>query len=53
MEGSLPDNDLFVIAHSDAMGLMKIEDDKKFLLLQRQKGPPGSIFGVDPKLKQN
>ena len=27
-------DDLFDIAHSDAMGLMKIEEDKKFLLLQ-------------------
>ena len=44
--------DLFDIAHSDAMGLMKIEEDKKFLLLQQQKGRPGSMLGVDQKLKQ-
>ena len=45
-------DDLFAIAHSDAMGLMKIEEDKKFLLLQRQKGRPGYMLGVDQKLKQ-
>ena len=44
-------DDLFDIAHSDAMGLMKIEEDK-FLLLQRQKGQPGSMLGVDQKQKE-
>lgn len=30
---------------------MKIEMDKKFLILQRQKGTPDSMVGVDQKLK--
>lgn len=42
---------IFDIAHSDALGQMKIEDDKKFLILQRQKGRPGCMIGVDQKLK--
>lgn len=44
-------DDLFDIAHSDALGQMKNEEDKKFLMLQRQKGRPGSMIGVDQKLK--
>lgn len=31
---------LFDIAHADALSMMKIEEDKEFLLAQRQKGRP-------------
>jgi hypothetical protein len=44
-------DDLFEIAHSDALGQMKNEEDKNFLMLQRQKGRPGSMVGVHQKLK--
>ena len=40
-------DDLFDIAHSDALQQMKNEDDKKFLILHQQKGRPGSVIGVD------
>uniref|UniRef100_A0A8D8XUC3 Uncharacterized protein n=1 Tax=Cacopsylla melanoneura TaxID=428564 RepID=A0A8D8XUC3_9HEMI len=42
--------DLFDIAHQDALAIMKVEEDKQFLLQQRQKGRPGSMIGVDLKL---
>ena len=44
-------DDLFGIAYSDALEQIKIEEDKNFLLLQRKKGRPGSMVGVDLKLK--
>lgn len=44
-------DDLFDIAHADALGQMKNEEDKNFLMLQRQKGRPGCMVGVDQKLK--
>jgi hypothetical protein len=31
-------DDLFDIAHADALQLIKVEEDKKFLLAQREKG---------------
>lgn len=43
-------DDLFDIAHASAMDLIKIDSDKKFLLLQRQKGLPGCMLGTDKKL---
>lgn len=43
-------DDLFDLAHADAMNLMRIEEDKKFLILQRQKGRPGCMSGIDLKL---
>lgn len=43
--------DLFDIAHSDALEQMKNEEDKTFLILQRQKGRPGSMAGIDRNLK--
>lgn len=43
-------DDLFDIAHSDAMSLIKIDDDREFLTLQRQKGRPGSMLGIDKNL---
>lgn len=43
-------NDLFDIAHNDALSLIKVEEDKQFLINQRLKGRPGSMLGVDFKL---
>lgn len=40
-------NDLFDIAHGRALDTIKNEEDRKFLLLQRQRGRPGSMIGVD------
>ena len=45
-------DDLFDIAHSDALTMMHIESDKHFLLNQRQKGRPGSMIGVDRNLTE-
>ncbi|XP_054724837.1 uncharacterized protein LOC129235174 [Uloborus diversus] len=45
-------DDLFDIAHANALEDIKIEEDRKFLILQRQKGRPGSMVGVDLKLTQ-
>ncbi|XP_073430500.1 uncharacterized protein [Dendrobates tinctorius] len=45
-------NDLFDIAQQDALALMKLEEDKAFLVKQRQKGRPGSMAGVDLKLSR-
>lgn len=45
-------DNLFDIAHSDALELIKNDEDKKFLMLQRQKGRPGSMVGVDQKHKK-
>ena len=38
-------DDLFDIAHSEALEQLKNEEDKNFLILQRQKGRPGSMVG--------
>ena len=40
-------DDLFDIAHADALTLITIPEDKEFLLSQRQKGRPGSIGAID------
>jgi hypothetical protein len=42
--------DLFDIAHEDALLLIKIEEDRQFLLAQREKGRIGSMAGVDTSL---
>lgn len=39
-------NSLFDIAHQDAMQMIKIQEDKDFLIFQRQ-GLQGSMVGVD------
>lgn len=44
------ENFVFDIASSDAFQIMKIEEDKNFLIKQREKGRPGSMAGVDKKL---
>lgn len=43
-------NDLFDVSHSNALIMMKIEEDKKFLLMQREKGRPGCMLGTDRNL---
>jgi len=43
-------NNLFDIAHANAIDLMKIQEDKDFLQLQRKSGRPGCMMGVDMKL---
>lgn len=40
-------DDLFDIAHQNALETMKIDEDKQFLTMQRQKGRPGAMAGVD------
>ncbi|KAK2727043.1 hypothetical protein QYM36_007784 [Artemia franciscana] len=42
--------DLFDIAHADALKTMSIQEDKDFLLAQREKGRRGSMVGVDETL---
>ena len=41
---------LFDIAHQDALSLIKIEEDKAFLIAQREKGRTGVMAGVDVSL---
>lgn len=45
-------DNLFDIAHADALQLMKIEEDKIFLQKQREPGRPGCLAGVDKKLSE-
>lgn len=40
-------NDLFDIASANALEIMKDEESKQFLILQRSPGRPGYIAGVD------
>ena len=42
-------DELFDIAHADAMNLIKIDEDKEFLASQREKGRPGKIGSLDYK----
>ena len=41
---------LFDIAHSKAIYMIKIENDKIILRMQRQKGRVGCMMGIDRKL---
>lgn len=43
-------DDLFDIFHANVLNMIQNEEDKKFLLLQRQKGRPGYMLGTDYKL---
>jgi len=43
---------LFDIAHANAMELIENKEDKLFLELQRKKGRPGCMMGVDQMLLQ-
>lgn len=40
-------DDLFDIATNDALDTMRIEEDKEYLILQREKGRPGCMAGAD------
>lgn len=42
-------DNLFDIAHADALNLIKINEDKFFLQRQREPGRPGHLGGVDKK----
>lgn len=46
-EWKLALEDLFDIAHANALNMIKIEEDKEFLLSQRQKGRPGKLGSLD------
>lgn len=43
-------DNLFDIAHGNSLNMIRIEEDKMFLLSQRQKGRPGCMLGIDHKL---
>lgn len=45
-------DNLFDIAHADALQIIKIEEDKIFLQQQREPGRQGSLAGVDQKLSE-
>lgn len=45
--------DLFDIAHCHALNIMTVEEDKQFLLAQRQKRRQGFIGSVDRKSLKN
>lgn len=40
-------DNLFDIAHTDALILISIEEDKQFLINQRKKGRAGYMYGID------
>lgn len=44
--------ELFDIAHLNALDIIKIDENRQFLLLQRQPGRPGHMSGVDYKLSK-
>jgi len=44
--------DLFDIAHSNALQIIKIDEEKKFLLAQREKSRKGCMIGIDRKLEK-
>ncbi|GBN77624.1 hypothetical protein AVEN_151302-1 [Araneus ventricosus] len=45
-------NNLFDIAHANALEIIKIEEDRKFLLSQREPGRRGCLMGIDMKLAE-
>lgn len=45
-------DNIFDIAHADALQIIKIEEDRIFLKRQREPGRPGYLAGVDKKLKK-
>lgn len=45
-------DNLFDIAHADAMIMIRNDEDKAFLDKQRQTGRPGSMLGVDQNLAE-
>ena len=45
-------DDLFDIAHGNALNIMTIQEDKDFLIAQREKGRKGSMSSVDTTLQR-
>ena len=45
-------DNLFDIAHADALNIIKIPEDREFLLAQREDGRRGSMTGVDKNLSR-
>ncbi|GBO28367.1 hypothetical protein AVEN_11190-1 [Araneus ventricosus] len=45
-------NNIFDIAHANALNMIKISQDKEFLLAQLEKGRRGSMLGVDKHLEK-
>ncbi|GBN67383.1 hypothetical protein AVEN_211017-1 [Araneus ventricosus] len=45
-------NNIFDIAHANALNMIKISQDKEFLLAQRGKGKRGSMLDVDKHLEK-
>jgi len=43
-------DDLFDVAHANAMNLIKLQKNKEFLKAQREKGRRGSMVALDKKL---
>ena len=43
-------DNLFDVAHKDALSLMAISEDREFLLAQREKERRGTMAGIDGKL---
>jgi len=44
---------LFDIAHAAALSMIKIDEDKQFLIAHRIKGRQGCMLGVDKKKNLN
>lgn len=42
-------NDLFDISHQNSLIIMTVEEDKQFLIKQREKGRTGCMIGIDKK----
>lgn len=42
-------DDLFDMAHADALSIIKDQDVREFLNLQRQKGRIGCLLGIEEK----
>lgn len=42
-------DDLFDVSNANALDLMSNEEDRAFLIAQRQKGRTGSLLGIDQK----
>ena len=45
-------DDVFDVAHADALNMMTIQEDKDFLHAQREKGRRGTMAGLDATLAQ-
>ncbi len=43
-------DDLFDVAHADALQMIKIDEDREFLIAQREKGRRGCLGSIDMKL---